>query len=542
MPNEMNDWGRRLDAGETDDAELKLAARLRAARPPILSMPSATEAALRTRLLSNPNAHAQPRFGFSGPRLNLGWWAGTALAGVILILFSFMFSVLSQPQPASQPTAIVVKTLASDMATPAATPDFMETLQASQLDQVRIVSVAPSGGWLTNELEVTVAYTLTEAPTATLQIAFVNPNWDGEFVAVNSRVPWVEVFSTEVTRLDDNQYAATLIVRVSAENIEAELEQVAEENRVALYASLTMLSGQREFSRLTYHILRQFTYQLPSPANCTTPNGLDRAVIKSVSIAPNSQLPNMPTAIEVEVEYQLSSVPVASLTIGWADPEWTGEPVGINRAELFRYVSHATSLVVSAEYTTARLRGLVFDPALSATVAREGRLALWVALACGPAGTQATWLYSHVWPDHSYLVPTPNVVDEVSIAGATLAAGATLPSTLTPIEVTVNYILTTAPTATLQIGLANAQWPGSEVDEKAGTIFAVGAQPVVVTADKNSVTVPFYYEPASAAQMFPAGWQVNLFATLSYQTETGAWARLAYQLSPELYYWLSAPQ
>jgi len=538
MPNEMNDWGRRLDAGETDDAELKLAARLRAARPPVLSMPSATEAAIRARVLNNSNAHAKPRFGFAWPRWNLGWWAGTALAGVILTLFSFMFSVLSQPLPASGPTADPVKTFTGLNAT----PDFIETLQANQLDQVRIVSVAPSGGWLTNQLEVTVAYTLTDTPTATLQIAFVNPNWDGEFVPVENRMPWEEVFSTEVTRLGDNQYAATIIINISAENNGAELARLAEENQVALYASLTAVSAQREFSRLAYHIARQYTYQLPTTVGCTTPNGLDRAVIKSVSVEPNSQLPNAPTAFEVEVEYQLSSAPVASLILGWADPAWTGEPIGANRVELFRYVSHTTSLVVSAQHTTARLRGLIFDPALSASVARDGRLALWVALACGPAGAQSTWLYSHVWPDHTYFVPTPNTANAVSIASASLTPGATLPGALTPINVTVNYTLTTAPTATLQIGLANAEWPGSEVDARAGTIFAVGAQPVVVTADKNSVTVPFYYEPISAAQMFSEGWQVNLFATLSYQTETGAWARLAYQFSPEFFYLLPISQ
>lgn len=535
MSNEMNDWGRRLDAGETDDAELKLAARLRAARPPVQSMPSATEAAIRVRVLNSASPSTASRFKFNWPRLNLGWVTGTALSGLLLVLVVAMFSVLSQPLPASQPTADPMKTFTGLNAT----PDFIKTLQANQLDQVRIVSVAPSSSWLTNELEVTVAYTLTDTPTATLQIAFVNPNWDGEFVPVENRAPWEDVFSTEVTRLGDNQYAATLTVRVSAENQIQELERLAEENRVALYASLTAVSAQREFSRLAYHIARQYTYQLPTTVGCTTSNGLDRAVIKSVSVEPNSLLPNAPTTFEVEVEYQLSSVPVASLTLGWADPAWTGEPIGTNRAELFRYVSHTTSLVVSAQHTTARLRGLVFDPALSASVARDGRLALWVALACGPAGAQSTWLYSHVWPDHTYFVPTPSTANAVSVASASLTPGATLPSALTPINITVNYTLTTVPTATLQIGLANTEWPGSEVDAQAGTIFAVGAAPVVLTADKNSVTVPFYYEPTSAAQMFASSDPVNLFATLSYQTESGEWKRLAYQLSPDFYYWLS---
>lgn len=732
MPNEMNDWGRRLDAGETDDAELKLAARLRAARPPVLSMPSATEAAIRARVLNSTTSNAKPRFGFNWPRLNLSWAAGTALSGVMLVLAVAMFSVLSQPQPTTTPTeAIVITTASADKPTPmpaiacdgtagevraivtsatfdpnvplpkspldlsllvdtnfnpevaaratlyvgfasperavawntsnaSLAPDGVEgltrleieagrrttvvpmqkinpealynvdqagrvavflavvcnadtvsptvlfstvqrdytftlpvaglpsgtlagsyivvagdtcegiatqfgvaledllianrpqlnedcsNLQVGQTlviplafsgagDQVQIVAAKPAGGWLAGEIEVTVAYTLTSAPAATLQIAFVNPQWDGDFSPVVNPEPWEGGLETEVNALGSNQTNATVTMRVPAASPEA-LQRLAENGRVALYAALTRVDERNISSRLAYDIERNALYDFPTNLICNATRGLDGAFFKSVSIAPNSQLPNAPTAFEVEVEYELQSAPIASLTVGWADPTWVIEPASFSREQILRHVSNSTSMMVTAEQNTVRLRGLIFDPDFSPSVARDGKLALWVGLACGPTGERATWLYSHVWPDHTYFVPLSSTANAVSIASASLTPGATLPSTLTPINVTVNYTLTTTTTATLQIGLANAEWPGSEVDANAGTIFAVGAQRVVITADKNSVTVPFYYEPSAAAQMFTSGGPVNLFATVSYQVGTGEWVRLAYHLAPEFTY------
>ncbi|MBL8055118.1 MAG: hypothetical protein JNK29_00400, partial [Anaerolineales bacterium] len=364
-PASLEEWGRRLDAGETSDPALQVAARLRAARPAAPPLPASVEAGLRARLLTGAPAPrgAQTR---PGPRLHLGWWAATACASLLLAVVSATFYALSQPLPPVP---------ASEQA-PAMTP-------ALPSDHVLILDVAPAAGavWPEEPAEfvVTLAYTLTSVPTATLQLAWAGPTGEGAWDAA--------VFETVVDAPAEpgSNHTATVTVRFTA--------------------------------------------------------------------APSGQLRPLSTA--------------GRLTL------------------------------------RARLRA-----------------AAGLVLARDAAST------------FTYTLPP---ADEVRILAASPGPGELPADRIQPITVTVAYTLTSAPAASLLVGFGDDQWPGAEVDPKAGPIFAVGAPPVMVSAAAHEATAVLYADPETLLLLMN-GPSLYLFANLSAQDAAGRWQGLAHTLAYEFVY------
>ncbi len=98
MPrDDLQDWGRRLDAELTEDPLLELAARLREGRPEAPPPPAGFKNRLRARLLAQHEAQNRRLFG-SGWRQVFSY-AGMAILAVVLVLGIRLLLPGTEPQP-----------------------------------------------------------------------------------------------------------------------------------------------------------------------------------------------------------------------------------------------------------------------------------------------------------------------------------------------------------------------------------------------------------------------------------------------------------
>jgi len=524
MSEDRDDWGRRLDAGETTDVELRLASRLRAARPASPPLPHHVEAALRELLLSQPRPSLWQT-------LNLRWWAATAASGLVLALVVAAFMVLSRPDLISPPTAqpAAPDSVAALPTWPAPTP-----FQASAGDWVTLTVLAPAvGAELSPDVEVVTVradYRLASAPSARLRLE------------LRSRLDFDSTdWGSDLTNLVDRQFvdvvqgtgASTVALALDRKT----LARFPAGSELVLSAHLLGDDGAVYFAQ----VFETLSFTAPdSLRGCVFDPARDRLEIVSVTPGTGGLLSETNPRVRVTVRYQLS-VPqpeLVTLVGGLANPAWSGTAatthewlpnLGAFMAYALPNASGTATLDLYSWYASEATRGIADE---------TGRVAVALALVCGNEMADPLLLYGRLYPEHTVEF-APELLrraapDAVSVVAASPAPGLELPAGLVQFDVTVAVTLTSAPTATLVVGLGDDARAGTEVHPRSGPLFAIGSTPVTVTAAEPRVTVRFFADADRVAEQL-AGREVYVFANLSRQTESG-WVRLAHTLDHDFHY------
>lgn len=647
MSDDRDLWGRRLDAGEaTDDAELQLAARVRAARPPVRPLSAQAEAALRARVLSagpapaNGPAWRHWAFGLAALAVTVvvgvlalaPWWQPqtplSSAPGVVptwpvptpfrlsdddwvtlevaappvgaelapgLVTVRARYSLSSAPEAVlrvelrnrldydlvdlgSDLSNLVARGLLEvtagagettfELAAPAETlarfpAGSQLVLTASLLDgagglifhevfeplayttpdlraacgfdpardSVELLSVTPpAGGMLSTTsplVRVTVRYALTTAHPELYRLV--------GYLADPDRPPKSDALS-QVPGLLYAQSEQTLTAAAGTVTLDLYSWFVDEQSRERLSATgqvtlgLALMCGQPAAQPQAV-----WAQAYPEHLFAFGPELLPGAPRDAVTFAAASPAGGvLPAEVDVTIAYTLTTAPTATLHIAFADPAWDGELASIGDRP--RWVGELVTVVGQPEANQFNPTVTVRLPAAGAleSIARNGEVALFAEMYAFNAQGGHTRVAHTVAGAFRYQLPGA-AADTVKVVGVTPAAGAWLPDRITQFDVTVAYTLTSAPEATLVVGLGNDAWTGAETDPQAGAIFAVGAAPVTLPADQHLITVPFYFNPESTLRLL-SGDEARLFANLSARDAAGRWQRLAFDLSRDFAY------
>ncbi len=217
--NDVNDWGRRLDSGERDDALHALAVRLAANRSPSPHPSSGFKSELRARLLGQSIARRPMRWATSLAVAGL-----LAIIGAVALLFWMMRGPSSVSPATLQDQSTSVPTPLADLPSPTPAPtESVDRLVFNHSSQALFGENANSSGeWRAYQnvfvanLDGTNVTALKDGPDEVNELVSFSP--DGRKVMIFAHPQWIPLEGQHTTP-ESEQYGDLYVMNVDGSNV-----------------------------------------------------------------------------------------------------------------------------------------------------------------------------------------------------------------------------------------------------------------------------------------------------------------------------------